>query len=320
MCFMKPVIWIGVAGTLAAGTALAVMGPHRAHALINQVKTNINSAVDSNIDDPIALRQQLRDLEAQYPGRIAEVRGDLAELNAQIEQLQREQTVSQRVVAMADADLQQMKGLLAKATQTQADNGFALVKVRFGDESLGIDQAVAKANQISQLRSAYATKATDIDTNLTILNQQAERLNQILAQLQSEQADFQTQLWQLDRQVDAIARNDRMIEMLENRQQEFAKYDRYGDVASPDNISAQIAKILAQQEERLNQFTVQANQLDYERKAEADLAQTNWEYQAKLGADLLQGKVIELEPEVIEVTPDAPATAPAPQRPIASNN
>jgi hypothetical protein len=124
MGIIKPVIWIGVAGTLAAGTAVAVMGPHRAHALMHQVTTNINDAVDSNIGDPIALRQQLRDLEAQYPGRIAEVSGDMAELQSQIGQLEREKTVSQRVVALADTDLQQMKGLLAKADATQAENGF----------------------------------------------------------------------------------------------------------------------------------------------------------------------------------------------------
>lgn len=320
MCFMKPVIWIGVAGTLAAGTALAVMGPHRAHALINQVKTNINAAVDSNIDDPIALRQQLRDLADQYPGRIAEVQGDFAELQTQITQLEREKTVSQRVVALADADLQQMKGLLAKADAAQTQDGYALVKVRFNDESLSRDQAYAKANQISQLRSAYADKANDIDTNLSVLHQQADRLSQILDQLQSERADFQTQLWQLDRQVDAIARNDRMIDMLKKRQDALAKYDKYGDVGSPDQVQGQIAKILARQEEQLNQLSLANNQNAYEQQAEAELNQTDWDLQSRAGADLMQGNVLELTPKVIEVTPDTPEAPKAPKGPIASNN
>ena len=320
MGIIKPVIWIGVAGTLAAGTAVAVMGPHRAHALMNQVTTNINDAVDSNIGDPIALRQQLRDLEAQYPGRIAEVSGDMAELQSQIGQLEREKTVSQRVVALADTDLQQMKGLLAKADATQAENGFALVRVRFGEDSLSREEAYAKAGQISQLRSAYAAKANDIDSNLTVLRQQAERLGQILAQLESERAEFQTQLWQLDRQVDAIARNDRMIEMLEKRQEAFAKYDRYGDVASPDQVQGQIAKILAQQEARLNDLALANDQNDYERKAQSELSQTEWDFQARLGSDILNSRVIELEPQVIEVTPDTPAAPAAPAGPLVSND
>lgn len=321
MGIIKPVIWIGVAGTLAAGCALAVMGPHRANAFGHQVKNNINELIDANIENPIALRQQLRDLEAQYPGRIAEVRGDLAELESQIGQLDREKTVSQRVVALADTDLRQMQGLLAKADAAQSENGFALVKVRFGEESLNREQAYTKATQISQLRGAYAAKATDIDTNLTLLNQQADRLNQILAQLEGERADFQTQLWQLDRQVDAIARNDRMIEMLEKRQRAFEKYDRYGEVTSPDHIQAQIAKILAEQESRLNTYAVAANQNDYERKAKSDLAQSEWSYQARVGADILHGvgdaPVIEFEPDVIVITPETPAQ---PSGPIASNN
>ncbi|MCC7389558.1 MAG: hypothetical protein IT431_12395 [Phycisphaerales bacterium] len=320
MGIIKPVIWIGVAGTLAAGTAVAVMGPHRAHALLDQVTTNINDAVDSNIDDPIALRQQLRDLEAQYPGRIAEVRGDMAELQSQIGQLDRERTVSQRVVALADADLQQMKSLLAKADATQAENGFALVRVRFGEDSLSREEAYAKAGQISQLRSAYAAKANDIDSNLTVLRQQAERLGQILAQLESERAEFQTQLWQLDRQVDAIARNDRMIEMLENRQEAFAKYDRYGDVASPDQVQGRIAKILAQQEARLNDLALANDQNAYERAAQRELSETEWDIHARLGSEILNSAVIEIQPQVIEITPDTPAAPAAPAGPLASND
>jgi len=319
MGIIKPVIWIGVAGTLAAGSAMAIMGPHRAHALIGQVKNNINAAVDSNIGDPIALRQQLRDLEAQYPGRIAAVKGDLAELSSEIGQLERERTVSQRVVALADADLGQMKSLLTKADAAQSGSGFALVRVRFGEESLGLEQAYAKANQISQLRSAYASKAVDIDSNLTVLRQQAERLGQILAQLEGERADFQTQLWQLDRQVDAIARNDRMIEMLQKRQDAFDRYDRYGDVTSPDQIQSQIAKIIAQQEARLNDLSLANNQNDYETQARAETSRTEWGYQAQAGAEIRRGDapVIEFEPEVIEITPDTPA---APSGPIASND
>lgn len=319
MSFMKPVIWMGVAGTLAAGTALAVMGPHRAHALIHQVKDNINAAVDSNIDDPIALRQQLRDLEAQYPGRIAEVKGDLAELQSQIAQLERDEAVSKGVVALADADLHQLKSMLAQAGDTQSRDGFALVKVRFQDESLGMEEAYAKANQISQLRSAYAGKVSDIADNLAVLGQQADRLGEILSQLESERADFQAQLWQLDRQVDAIARNDRMIEMLEKRHEAFAKYDRYGgDVVSPDQVQGQIAKILAEQEARLNDLALATKQNAYEEQAKRALAQTDWDYQARLGGSgLLDSRVIEIEPEVIEITPES---VQAPTGPVASNN
>ncbi|HZW11095.1 MAG TPA: hypothetical protein VFF69_14430 [Phycisphaerales bacterium] len=320
MGFIKPVIWVGVAGALAAGTAVAVMGGPRASALFEQTRAKINSSIDSQIDDPVALRQQLRELEAQYPGRIAEVRGDLAELTSQIAQLEREHKVSTRVVELADADLGQIKGLLAKAEAARADNGFALVRVRFDEDTLDLEDAYGKANQISQLRAAYASKTADIDGNLDVLRQQEARLNQILGQLESERAEFQAQLWQLDRQVDAIARNDRMIEMLERRQEAFERYDRYGDVTSPDQVQGQIAKILAEQESRLNALSVENTNNDYERQAENELS-----YQSQVGAEILgraaEEPAVELEPAVIEITPDGETReVPGAGRPLASSN
>lgn len=321
MGIIKPVIWIGVAGTLAAGTAVAVMGPHRAHALMHQVTTNINDAVDSNIGDPIALRQQLRDLEAQYPGRIAEVSGDMAELQSQIGQLEREKTVSQRVVALADTDLQQMKGLLAKADATQAENGFALVRVRFGEDSLSREEAYAKAGQISQLRSAYAAKANDIDSNLTVLRQQAERLGQILAQLESERAEFQTQLWQLDRQVDAIARNDRMIEILEERQEVFDRQDPY-QAANLDHVQGRIAQTLAEQEAKINSLASTSIADGYRVMAETELnLQSRVGQEYRDAQEALEEPGVQFEPPVLEVGPDAEEQAPpVPGRTTASKD
>jgi hypothetical protein len=320
MGLLKPVIWVGVAGALAAGTAVAVMGGPRAHALFSQTRAKINASIDSNISDPIALRQQLRELESQYPGRIAEVRGDLAELTSQIGQLEREQKISARVVEMADADLGQLKTLIARGEDARAGDGFALVRVRFGDESLDLEDAYGKANQLSQLRSAYATKTTDIDGNLAVLRQQETRLNQILSELEGERADFQAQLWQLDRQVDAIARNDRMIEMLEQRQDVLEKYDEYGEVTSPDQVQGRIAKILAEQEARLNALSLAGDENAYERQAKAELS-----YQTRVGTELLEragtDPKLEFEAPVIEITPDGEERElPRTGRPIASND
>lgn len=319
MGLIKPVIWVGLAGTLAAGTALAVMGPHRATALLHQAKSNINATIDSGIEDPVALRQQLRELESQYPGRIGEVQGDLAELSSQIDQLERELAVSNRVVELADADLGQLKTLITKARDAQSGNGYAIVKVRYGGDALPLEQAYGKANQISQLRSAYASKAGDIEGNLGVLRQQEGRLTELLAQLQNERAEFQAQLWQLDRQVDAIARNERMIDMLEKRQDDFDKYDRY-DAVSPDQVRGRIAKILAEQEARLNALSTDATDRTYVEQAESEL-----QYQTRVGQEILEraGEQpgVDFEPAVIEITPDGEErTIPSASRPIASND
>jgi phage shock protein A len=320
MGILKPVIWISIAGTLATGTAFAVMGPHRAHALMGTVHSKINATIDSQIDDPVALRQQLRNLADQYPGRIAEVKGDLAELQSQIADLGRDRAISIRTAELAAADFNQMKSLLAKAQSAQNNGQGAIVRVRFGDDSLDMSEAFAKADQIGRVHDDFSSKAADLDANLTVLRQQEARLDQILAQLEGEQSEFQIQLGQLDRQVDAIARNDRMIEMLEKRHESFAKYDRYGDVASPDHVKGHIARILAEQNARLNDLSLASNQNDYERQAEADLARQELRYQTRIGNELLDGTfpTIEFEPDVIEITPDSEAPT-APRGPLASN-
>ncbi|MBK7404674.1 MAG: hypothetical protein IPJ41_08575 [Phycisphaerales bacterium] len=321
MGIIKPVIWVGVAGTLAAGTALAVMGPQRAHAFLNQARANINSSIDSNISDPVALRQQLRDLESKYPARIAEVRGELAETTSQVDQLQRERTVSGRVVELADADLGQIKSLLAKADAARTDGTYAVVKVRFGEESLSMDQAYSKANQISQLRSAYASRSSDIDRDMSLLQAQQQRLTQLLAQLESERSQFQNQLWQLDRQVDAIARNDRMIEMLQQRQEVFDRQDPY-QAANLDHVQGRIAQTLAEQESKINTLANTSIADTYRTAAETEL-----NLQTRVGQEYLDAQKgldphgVQFEPAVIEIRPDGETRSlPSAGRPTASKD
>ena len=101
---VKTVIRLGVIGALVTGGAVVIAGPHRVVALGHQMQSKIVNVIDANIDDPVALRAQLRDLQAQYPERIAEVRSQLAELVEQVRQIHREKAVSEKVVTMAAAD------------------------------------------------------------------------------------------------------------------------------------------------------------------------------------------------------------------------
>ncbi len=326
---IKPLVWMGVAGTLAAGTAFAVMGPQRTHALIFQVKNSLNASVDSQIDDPVALRAQLRELEAQYPKKIEQVRSDHAELVAQIAQLQREKAISSRVVELADADLLEMKDLLAKAETARTGNAGAIVRVRFENTPMNLDQAYTKANQISKLRSAYAARTADIDRDLSLLSQQEKRLAKMLNQLEAERADFQAQLWQLDRQVDAIARNDRMIAMLEKRQKLFDEQDRY-EAASADHVRGNIAQTLAKQEAKLAALANDTTIDDYVTTAETELnimsrvdgSQSLGNLSAGHARDILVlPSAAPADAPVIEITPEGTERSlPQVSKPVAAKN
>lgn len=305
---IRNVVRIGVITALVGGAAVVVAGPHRTWAFVHQARGKLQSCIDSNIKDPVALRAQLRDLESQYPRRIGAVKGDLAEVNAQIAQLQRDLETSRRVVSISDTHVQQLQGVLARAEETRQAGEYAVVRVRFGDDSMPVDAAYAKANRIAQVRSAYASKAADTERDLGYLTQQRDRLAKLLDKLEKERAEFQAQLFNLDRQVDAIARNDRLIDVLKERQRTIDEHSRY-QAASLDQITARLADIRARQESQLDMFGQSSDMEDYESQAREQL-----DHERGTGSPLspsvlrpfvLPGKVIEIGPE--DATPkDAP--------------
>jgi len=289
---------------VVGGVAVAVAGPDSVKAFLHQTRSTVRDAVDSQISDPVALRAQLRSLEEQYPKKIADVRGDLSELTEQIAQLDRELAVSKRVVAMTEADLNQMQGVLTRAEQAKTDGltqGVVHeVRVRFdGDRAVKLDDAYAKVNRVNQLRSAYVARVGDIERDLGYLGQQKDRLSSLLTQLETERAEFQTQLWSLDRQVDAISRNDRMIDIMEKRQETIENHSRY-EAASLDQITGRLADIRAKQESKLQMFSQNTDIKNYENAAKYMLDSEQSARPNQLRFD----KPIEVAPSVIEIGPE----------------
>jgi len=264
MGVFKTVFRIGLVTVAIVGVGILVAGPHRAAALFNRMRGAVDTAIDKNIDDPTALRTQLRTLEAQYPQRITDLRGDLAQLVEQRRQMDRDRAVAERVVALADADLSALKPLLVQAEAARAGAAPGqVVSVRFDSEAMPLDQAAKRATQIAQTRTAYAARARDAARDLTYLGQQQSRLEQLLAQLETERADFQSQIWQMDRQVDSIARNDRLIELMSKRQQTMDECSRY-EAGSLDQIHAHMAEVRSKQEAELDLLANNQQRLDYE--------------------------------------------------------
>jgi len=293
----KSAVRIAVIGGLVGGVTFVAAQTPRGRALMHQVQHSVSQRIDAAIDDPIAIRGQLRELEAQYPERISEVRGDLAELQMQTGALERELAVSERVVELASADLDQLQALITRGREAQAENGFRVVRVRFENDSLDLKSAYTRASAINQFRDAHASRIGDISRDVDLLTQQESRLVELLTQLESEQAEFQTQLWQLDRQVDAIARNDRMITLLEKRQKAIDKYDRYS-AESLDQVQGKIAKTLAEQEGRLTALASASTSRSYEDRAKHEL-----DLMIRTG-ESFNAPALEIAPDVYEIGPE----------------
>lgn len=311
MSFGKCIVRYAVIAGLVGGTAVLVAGPDRLGAVFSQTQNSINAQIDKHIDDPVALRSQMRKLAGQYPERIAAVERDLAELRSQQAQLKQEAEVSERVVSLAAADLDQLRGMMnqvqVRQTGYDAAGEAAVFRIRFDDELLDEKGAFNKARQIGQVHEAYSNRAADIERDLGYISQQEGRLVSLHDQLQQEYTEFQAQMWQMDRQVDTIARNDRLISMMEKRQRTLDQQGRYG-AASLDQLAGKFADIRSRQEARLETLGQSTNINSYESRAKLDL-DVKRSYR-----DITNSKPVErTRPAVIEITPGdvGPAAKPA---------
>jgi predicted RNase H-like nuclease (RuvC/YqgF family) len=320
MALTKTIVRVGVISALAAVAGLAIVGPVRARLLVDKVGNNINSAVDSCIDDPAALRAQIRELESQYAPRIAAVRTDLAQLRQQSAELRREQQVAQRVVDLAQADLGKLTGMLAQAQDLTESHGALAsaasyredtnsigegspeIRLNFNNESLTIDQAVTKATRVEQVVATYTSRQAEIDRDLGYMSEQEKRLADLADKLEAERAEFQTQLAALDHQIDAIARNDRLITIMEKRQDTIDRNSRY-EAGSLENLKGRLAEMRTKQEAQLESLGKGGVTDNYEAKAKIDLDARNRTKKQAGFTPIQRKQVIEIGPGDVKQAP-----------------
>jgi predicted RNase H-like nuclease (RuvC/YqgF family) len=129
------------------------------------------------------------------------------------------------------------------------------------------DQARTEARRIADVRTTYKDRLATDETQVAFLETQKSRLSEILDTLEAEQARYEAKLWQLDRQIDAIARNERLIEMTQEQQSILAEYDKFSDVGSLDQLESKLAELRTVQEAQLQTLSRRSETTDYERQA-----------------------------------------------------
>lgn len=266
-CFSRCILRWGLISGLALGGVTLLVGPERVAAGLSCVRAKAQSMVDSVSDDPMVLRRQLVELGEEYPGRIAAVRTEIAEVDKQITEFAEDCEVSERVVAMTTDDLTELKTLITRASAV-ADKP---VFIRFEGIRFDLNQAVGEASHIKQIRLNYSDRLATNNQQLNVLHQQKARLGEILNKLTDEFGTYQTQMWQLDRQIDAIQRNDRLIEMTEELQATLASYDRWGNVGNLKQLESKLAHLARIQQAQIDQLTAQSARTSYEERARLDL-------------------------------------------------
>ncbi len=241
----------GLISTLALGGATLLIGPERVAAGLAHVRATAQSVVDTATDNPVVLRRQLMELAEEYPQRIAAVQGEVAA----------------RVVAMTTDDLGELKTLITRAQDVEGRPVF----VRFEGVRFGLNQAYDEARRIQNVRTSYGDRLSCNQQQLAVLDQQKARLVEILVKLEDEYATFETQMWQLDRQIDAIERNERLIEMTEQLQATLSSYDQWGKVGNLKQLEAKLAELATIQEAQLATLEQRGIRYDYEKRAKNEI-------------------------------------------------
>lgn len=254
---------------MAGAGAYALMGRHRTEAVVHEIQDNLLESIDAHLDNPALMRSQLRELEREYPVRIAQVQNDLAEIRHEIKQLEQEVAVSERVVELAGKDLERLGTEVA--AQVPLEGGVQLVSVHLDGRSYTPNAAHTQLERVRATRSAYAGRASDARHDLGYLTTQAGRLEDLLVKLQGEQTEFRAQVVGLNRQIDSIARNDRLLELLEKRNQTLEECGRY-EVVSLGQITTRLDQIKGKQEAALDLLASEEHATDYEDLARQEIA------------------------------------------------
>ena len=269
-CITRCILRWGLISGLALGGATLLIGPERVGAGFHQLQSKACGVVDQFMDNPTAMRRQLEQLADEYPDRIAEVRGEIAEINHQIGRLEHDVEISKRVVALTTNDLRELKTLVAQAEAKKAATS-RNVSFHFDGMRFNINQAYSEAGRINHVRTTYSDRLAQDNHQYQFLSEQKARLTEILENLEGDFDKYQSQLWQLDRQIDAIERNERLIELTKRQKATLASYDKFDKVANLHQLEAKLAELRTIQEAQLAALAKSGSNDDYIKRAEAEM-------------------------------------------------
>ena len=266
----------GLIGGLALGGVTLLVGPQRVIACFDQLRQEATTIVDGIVDDPVALRRQLDDLAREYPKRIAEITGEVSKIDQQLIQFERDESIARNVVKLTTQDLESLKDLVRLAEQ---EEGIGETSVSFWFEGVrfGLESAYTKARRIRTVRANYEDRLAADRRQMKLMHEQRDRLATILEKIKHEHEQYRSQLWQLDREIDAIERNDHIIAMVERQQYTLSNFDRFGSGNNLDQVRSKLAEIRTVQESTILALTETSGGSDYETRARFAMSESFYE-------------------------------------------
>ena len=143
-----------------------------------------------------------------------------------------------------------------------------MINVAFRSRELPLDEAYAKATQVARDVKTYEARLSHADDALAHLKEQESTIVDIIDQLEAEHAQFQAQLWQIENELELFERQEKLVKMVERRQDAINGFERY-DAGNLDTFMSRVNTMRAEQEARLKAATRKANTSTYEDRARA---------------------------------------------------
>ncbi len=156
-------------------------------------------------------------------------------------------------------------------------SGDSAASIRFEGVRYDLDSAYAEGRRIRTVKSNYEDRLASDRRQMELMGEQKVRLVSILEKIEHEHETYRAQLWQLDREIDAIERNDHIIAMVEQQQETLYGLDKIGSAGNLDQVRARLAEIRTVQESTILALTDSGTGSDYETRARFDTSDQIYE-------------------------------------------
>jgi len=251
---------------VAAGATVAVLGKHRAMELARTMKSAAQASADDVIENQKELKQQVDELRKSYPEKIAKLRNAIRTEEQNLAHVERDQEVCLEVLELCESDLSELKPQLESASIAIDDAPSA---IRFRGRIYSINEAQSLAARAVETHESYSVRYNGLANEAELIRNELSVLNEHLKELRAEQEAFESEYRAIQREIDRIQHNKRLIKLAEERQSARNAYGEKesGKLASLSALRDQLSDVRTLQEEQLRALKVGPAESSYEDRA-----------------------------------------------------
>jgi len=247
-CILRCTASLVVLTVVAAGATAVVLGKHRTMDLARSMREAAQSSADELIQDQKKIQQQLEELRASYPERIAKLRNAIRTEQSNIAHVERDQEVCLEVLALCQEDISDLQPQIESATISTKG---APVAINFRGRIYSVTEAQGLASRAVETHDAYTERYNSLASEREMINSEIAMLEAELKDLRAEQESFESEYRAVQRELDRIEHNKRLIELAAEREK--------------------LSDVRTLQEEQLRALRVGPSESSYEDRARVSL-------------------------------------------------